>query len=259
MNSRILLGETINSLRATLEQMARWGCAGFECPPETLAIVQSWTDAGQVPSPPAPSPGTTPAAEPSQTYRPPDPPDKESLGQIRMDLGDCRRCGLAAGRTHIVFGEGSAEARLVFVGEGPGAEEDRSGRPFVGPAGQLLSKIIEAMKLTREQVYICNVIKCRPAGNRDPLPEEIASCRPFLMRQLKTIDPEVVCTLGTHATQALLNSIEPVSRLRGRFHTLHHFRVMPTFHPAYLLRHPEHKRDVWEDMKKIMALLRIPL
>lgn len=256
MSSRFLLGETIKSLRATLEQMARWGCAGFECPPETLAIVQTWTATGQVPSPCASSPATPPAAEPSQTRH---TPGKESLGQIRMDLGDCHRCGLAAGRTHIVFGEGSAEARLVFVGEGPGAEEDRSGRPFVGPAGQLLSKIIEAMKLTREQVYICNVIKCRPAGNRDPLPEEIASCRPFLARQLTAINPEVVCTLGTHATQALLNTIEPVSRLRGRFHTLNHIRIMPTFHPAYLLRHPERKRDVWEDMKKIMALLRIPL
>ena len=115
------------------------------------------------------------------------------------------------------------------------------------------------MKLTRGQVYICNVIKCRPTGNRDPRPEEIASCRSFLMRQISAIDPEVVCTLGTHATQTLLSSSEPVSRLRGRFHTLNHLRVMPTFHPAFLLRHPERKRDVWEDMKKIMALLRIPL
>jgi uracil-DNA glycosylase family 4 len=257
MDSRKILGDTIHSLRATLEHMARWGCPGFECPPETVDIVQSWTTTERIPSPCASSTGSTDAPEPCQTYRHPD--DKESLEQIRMDLGDCQRCGLSAGRKHIVYGEGSAEARLVFVGEGPGAEEDRSGRPFVGRAGQLLSKIIEAMKLSREQVYICNVIKCRPAGNRDPLPEEIASCRPFLLRQLTAIDPEVVCTLGTHATQALLNSTEPVSRLRGRFHTFSHFRVMPTFHPAYLLRHPEHKRDVWEDMKKIMALLRIPL
>jgi uracil-DNA glycosylase len=256
MDSRTILDETIDSLRATLEQMARWGCAGFECPPETLAIVQRWAETGRDQSPPDASSVPTPAVGPAITTR---APGKESLEQIRVDLGDCHRCGLASGRTHIVFGEGSTEARLVFVGEGPGAEEDRSGRPFVGPAGQLLSKIIQAMKQAREQVYICNVIKCRPTGNRDPIPEEIASCRPFLMRQLAAIDPEVVCTLGTHATQALLNSTEPLSRLRGRFHAFGHIRVMPTYHPAYLLRHPEHKRDVWEDIKKIMALLRIPL
>ena len=145
------------------------------------------------------------------------------------------------------------------MGEGPGFEEDRSGRPFVGPAGQLLTKIIQGMKLTREQVYICNVIKCRPPQNRDPLPEEIASCRPFLERQLAAINPEVICTLGTHAAQTLLNNTTPVSRLRGRFQVFNGIRVMPTYHPAYLLRNPERKRDVWEDMKKIMALLRIPL
>jgi uracil-DNA glycosylase family 4 len=256
VDTRILLDRTLDNLRATLEQMARWGCAGFECPPETLAIVEEWAAAGRVRPLPDASCAPTPAAGPSSSAG---APGSVSLDQIRMELGDCRRCDLASGRTNIVFGEGSAQARLVFVGEGPGAEEDRSGRPFVGPAGQLLSKIIQAMNLEREQVYICNVIKCRPPGNRDPQPEEIASCRPFLMRQLASIGPEAVCTLGTHATQALLNSTEPVSRLRGRFYTLHQMRVMPTYHPAYLLRHPERKRDVWEDMKKIMALLRIPL
>jgi uracil-DNA glycosylase len=256
MDVRTAFGETIDRVRATLEQMARWGCEGFECPAETVAVVRKWTDPGKIELPagvisaPAavdPRPITTRAA------------DKETLEQIQTDLGDCCRCGLAAGRTHIVFGEGSPSARLVFVGEGPGAEEDRSGRPFVGPAGQLLSRIIQAMKLSREQVYICNVIKCRPPGNRDPEPQEIASCRPFLLRQLTAIDPEVVCTLGSHATQTLLNRTEPVSRLRGRFHNLKDLTIMPTFHPAYLLRHPERKREVWEDMKKIMALLRIPL
>jgi uracil-DNA glycosylase len=256
MNSRRILGETLGSLRATLEQMARWGCAGFECPPETLTIIRKWAATDHHPLPPDAAPAPKPGGGPPQTAR---SSGTESLDQIRMDLGDCHRCGLASGRTNIVFGEGSAQARLVFIGEGPGAEEDRSGRPFVGPAGQLLSKIIQAMKLTRDQVYICNVIKCRPAGNRDPRSEEVASCRPFLVRQLAAIEPEVVCTLGTHAAQTLLNSTEPVSRLRGRFHTFGNIRVMPTFHPAYLLRHPEHKRDVWEDMKKIMALLRIPL
>jgi uracil-DNA glycosylase len=249
MDARTAIGDTIDRLRATLEQMARWGCEGFECPAETVAIVRRWADSGKNPFPAEvdPRPITARAAE------------KETLEQIRTDLGDCRRCGLAAGRTQIVFGEGNATARLVFVGEGPGAEEDRSGRPFVGAAGQLLARVIQAMKLSREQVYICNVIKCRPPGNRDPEPQEIASCRPFLLRQLAAIHPEVVCTLGSHATQTLLNRTEPVSRLRGRFHTLNDLRIMPTFHPAYLLRHPESKREVWEDMKKIMALLRIPL
>jgi uracil-DNA glycosylase family 4 len=256
MDSRITISETLNSLRATLEQMARWGCAGFECSPETLAVVQGWADPGQT---------EKPHRGPSQASTVNEPPDQvevvatETLEQIRSELGDCRRCGLAAGRTHIVYGEGEARARLVFVGEGPGFEEDRSGRPFVGPAGQLLTKIIQGMKLTREQVYICNVIKCRPPDNRDPLPKEIATCRTFLERQIAAVKPEVICTLGTHATQTLLNTIVPVSKLRGRFHNFQSSRVMPTYHPAYLLRNPDRKRDVWEDMKKIMALLRIPL
>ena len=256
MDSRITLTGTINSLRATLVQMARWGCAGFECSPETLAVVQRWTDAAQAQLPSAGSADQIAVGEPTAKVQ---PADQETLEQIRIDLGDCRRCGLAAGRTQIVYGDGNARARLVFVGEGPGFEEDRSGRPFVGPAGQLLTKIIQGMKLTREQVYICNVIKCRPPQNRDPLPEEIASCRPFLERQLAAINPEVICTLGTHAAQTLLNTTTPVSRLRGRFQVFNGIRVMPTYHPAYLLRNPERKRDVWEDMKKIMALLRIPL
>jgi uracil-DNA glycosylase len=256
MNARTAFDATIDRLRATLEQMARWGCAGFECPAETVAIVQKWAAAGErEPSVDASPVPATVDPRPTTTRN----GDKETLDQIQMDLGDCRRCKLASGRMHIVFGEGSSNARLVFIGEGPGAEEDLGGRPFVGPAGQLLTQIIQAMKLTREQVYICNVIKCRPPGNRDPEPQEIATCRPFLLRQLTAINPEVVCTLGNHATQAVLDRNEPVSRLRGRFHAIGNFRVMPTFHPAYLLRHPEGKREVWEDMKKIMALLRIPL
>jgi DNA polymerase len=183
----------------------------------------------------------------------------DRLEGIRTDLGDCQRCSLVAGRTHIVFGDGNPKARLVFVGEGPGADEDRQGIPFVGAAGQLLNKIIEAMKLSRDQVYICNVIKCRPPGNRNPKPDEIAACRPFMERQLAAISPEVICTLGTFASQTLLDTDQPISGIRGRFHTYKNARVMPTFHPAYLLRNPDQKRAVWEDMKKILALLRIPL
>ncbi len=257
MNAHHTLAGTIDQLRATLEQMARWGCTGFDCPAETLEIVQGWNTTGQSRRPSHPSSPAPAADAPSPGDRPAD--GAQTLERIRKDLGDCRRCGLADGRTQIVYGEGSPGARLVFVGEGPGLEEDRSGRPFVGPAGQLLTKIIQAMKLTREEVYICNVIKCRPPGNRDPLPDEIASCRPFLIRQLAAINPEVVCTLGSHAAHALLNTSTPISGLRGRFQTLGTLKVMPTYHPAYLLRHPDRKREVWEDMKKIMAFLRIPL
>jgi uracil-DNA glycosylase family 4 len=230
------LHQTLGAVRSTLEQMARWGVTGFDCSQQSLDTLQRWSSGGASPA-----------------------PHGDDLKLIRADLGDCRRCGLATGRTHIVFGEGDPSARLVFVGEGPGFEEDRSGRPFVGPAGQLLAKIIGAMKLRRDQVYICNVIKCRPPGNRNPLPEEIKACKPFLERQLAALSPEVICTLGTFATQTLLDTTTPISRLRGRFHDRSGLNLMPTFHPAYLLRNPERKRDVWDDMKKIMAVLGIPL
>jgi uracil-DNA glycosylase len=256
MDSRIILVDTLNSLRTTLEQMARWGCAGFECADEALAVVDRWAHwkSAQTAMALSSQKAAAGSALLDEQVRGP-----ETLEQIRADLGDCRRCALASGRARIVFGEGHPRARLAFVGEGPGFEEDRSGRPFVGPAGQMLTRIIDAMKLTRDQVYICNVVKCRPPDNRDPLAQEIASCRPFLERQLAAINPEVICTLGTHATQTLLDTTMPVSRLRGRFHTFKTIKVMPTYHPAYLLRNPDRKRHVWEDMKKIMALLRIPL
>jgi DNA polymerase len=184
-----------------------------------------------------------------------DPP--AGLGAIRAELGDCQRCALAKGRRQIVFGSGDAKAALVFVGEGPGREEDLSGEPFVGPAGELLTRIITAMKLTREVVYICNVVKCRPPGNRLPQPEEMATCMPFLKAQLRAIGPKVICTLGACATQALLETDTPISKLRGRFHDYGQSRLMPTFHPAYLLRHPEAKRLVWNDMQQIMKVLGI--
>lgn len=229
------LDATLLALRDSLAQMARWGCRGFECTQQALGTLEKWE------RPPA----TGPTAE--------------SIEDIRDDLGDCRRCGLSGGRTQLVFGEGNPRAELLFVGEGPGFEEDQSGRPFVGPAGQLLTRIIEAMHLSREQVYICNVVKCRPPENRNPQPEEIQACRPFLQRQIAAIRPKVICALGTHAAHALLETSTPISRLRGRFHDHAGLKVMPTFHPSYLLRHPEQKRVVWEDMKKIMAFLRIPL
>jgi uracil-DNA glycosylase family 4 len=178
-----------------------------------------------------------------------------SLDEIRLDIGDCVRCKLHVARTNIVFGEGNPQAKLVFVGEGPGADEDASGRPFVGRAGQLLNKIIEAIGLKREDVYICNVVKCRPPGNRNPEPDEVATCEPFLFRQLRFIQPKVIVTLGLPAFQCLLKTKEGISRARGEWRDWNGIRVMPTFHPAYLLRSPDKKREAWDDMKKVRDYL----
>lgn len=179
----------------------------------------------------------------------------EGLDKVRANLGDCRRCKLAGTRRHIVFGEGNPEARLVFVGEAPGADEDLQGKPFVGRAGQLLTRIIAAMEMRREDVYICNILKCRPPQNRNPLPDEIASCEPFLIAQLEAIRPRVICALGSFAAHALLKSDVPITVLRGHFHDYQGIPLMPTYHPAYLLRNPAAKKQVWEDVKKIMELL----
>jgi uracil-DNA glycosylase family 4 len=185
------------------------------------------------------------------------PPQLEglSLDIIRAELGDCQRCKLAPRRTNIVFGSGNPNAALIFVGEAPGYDEDQQGLPFVGRAGQLLTKIIESINLKREDVYICNVLKCRPPENRNPEPDEVASCNPFLRKQLAAIRPKVVCCLGTFAAQTVLQTAAPISRLRGKFFDMDGIRVIATFHPAYLLRSPEKKRDVWEDMKQIRAEL----
>ena len=179
-----------------------------------------------------------------------------ALTEIRSDLGECTRCKLhALGRRQIVFGAGNPHADLMFVGEAPGADEDEQGVPFIGRAGQLLTKIIEAIGLSRDDVYIANVIKCRPPGNRNPEPDEIAECEPFLIRQIESVKPKVIVALGTFAAQALLRTDAPISKLRGTFHDYHGARLLPTFHPAYLLRSPERKRDVWDDMKKVRAVL----
>ena len=180
----------------------------------------------------------------------------ETLESIQADLGDCRRCKLARGRNRIVFGDGNPKAKLVFIGEGPGVEEDRKGQPFVGAAGQLLTRIIEAIKLSRNQVYICNIIKCRPPGNRNPEPDEITTCFPFLERQIAAIQPDFIIVLGAVAAQTLLGTATPISRLRGRFHEYKGIKVVPTYHPAYLLRNPEKKREVWEDMKMLIKEFR---
>ncbi len=223
------LFEEIEAIRNSLISLSEMGCQGFDCSPKTIDTVTQW--------------GSN------------KPGFQETLASIREDLGDCRRCKLSETRKNIVFGIGAPNARLVFVGEGPGYDEDQKGEPFVGAAGQLLNKIIHAINLTREQVYICNVIKCRPPGNRNPMPDEITTCYPFLIRQISAIQPDVICALGAFAAQTLLEEKQQISKLRGRFHHYRGIKVLPTYHPAFLLRNPDKKRDVWGDMKKLMTAL----
>mgnify|MGYP001315098161 CR=1 FL=1 len=185
------------------------------------------------------------------------PASAESLDRLRMTIGpDCQRCKLhALGRTQVVFGVGNANASLMFVGEAPGGDEDAQGVPFVGRAGQLLTRIIEAMGLKRDDVYIANVIKCRPPGNRNPEPDEVETCEPFLFEQIDAIKPKAIVALGKFAAQALLRTADPISRLRGRVFEYRGAKLIPTFHPAYVLRNPSSKREVWDDMKLVMRLL----
>jgi uracil-DNA glycosylase family 4 len=180
----------------------------------------------------------------------------DALAAVREDIGDCTRCKLAGlGRTQIVFGVGNPEADLMFVGEAPGADEDIQGEPFVGRAGQLLTKIIEAIGLKREDVYIANVLKCRPPNNRNPEPDEVQQCEPFLMRQIDIIKPKVIVALGKFGAQCLLKTNAPITRLRGQEFKFRDAILIPTYHPAYLLRTPSAKREVWEDMKRVRAIL----
>jgi uracil-DNA glycosylase family 4 len=180
----------------------------------------------------------------------------DALAAIRAEIGDCTRCKLhTLGRTQVVFGVGNPSAGLMFVGEAPGADEDEQGIPFIGRAGQLLTKIIEAIELKREDVYIANVIKCRPPQNRNPEPDEVATCEPFLFQQIDAIRPKVIVALGKFGAQTLLRTLEPISKLRGRVFDYRGSKLIPTFHPAYLLRNPSSKREVWEDMKLVRKLL----
>ncbi|GAB4305736.1 MAG: hypothetical protein Kow0090_21190 [Myxococcota bacterium] len=181
---------------------------------------------------------------------------ERALGGVRAEIGDCARCRLSAGRKHIVFGDGNPKTRIVFVGEGPGEDEDKQGLPFVGRAGKLLDRIISAMGLSRETAYICNVVKCRPPGNRNPLPDEQATCGKFLEKQLEIIEPEMIVALGAIAANYLLGTQMPIGKLRGRFERWRGAKLMPTYHPSFLLRSPEIGRPkVWEDMQKVMAEL----
>lgn len=184
-------------------------------------------------------------------------PKKERLAELEAQFKNCQMCPLSGTRTQVVFGAGNPDAELMFIGEAPGFEEDRQGRPFVGAAGQLLTKIILAMKLTREKVYIANILKCRPPQNRNPQPSEIAACSPILTKQIEIIRPKIICALGKFAAQTLLGSETSIMRLRGNFQDWNGIRLMPTLHPAYLLRNPDDKKLVWQDMRVIMKELGI--
>lgn len=230
MNSRELLA-VFDEVARTLKMQRRMGVRGFDCGQDAIERLTGW-GRGLV-------------------------QHGQSLDAIRADLGECTRCPLAETRHNIVFGEGDPHARLLFIGEAPGFEEDKSGRPFVGAAGQLLDKIIAAIHLKRDEVYIGNIIKCRPPRNRDPQPDEIHTCFPFLKRQIAAISPEFICTLGRHAAQTLLETTAPISRLRGRLFEFEGIAVLPTYHPAYLLHNPDQKRAVWEDMKRLMEAMGI--
>ena len=181
----------------------------------------------------------------------------KSLEELRAAIGDCRRCKLWPGRTHLVFGVGNRNAKLMFIGEGPGRDEDLQGELFVGRAGQLLTDIItKGMGFRREDVYIANVVKCRPPENRNPEPDEVASCEPFLKKQIDLVRPEIIVALGKFAVQTLLQTKAPITKLRGNWHSYHGIKLMPTFHPAYLLRNPADKKLVWQDIKKVMKEMR---
>src|SRR6059036_3086862 len=225
-----------DALKAHLEFFEELGIDGVRLEPE-------WRSRGEPREPP----------EPLNLYG----SAAEALAAIRDDLGaDCSRCKLhTLGRTQVVFGVGNPNADLMFVGEAPGADEDIQGEPFVGRAGQLLTKIIEAIGLKREDVYIANVIKCRPPGNRNPEPDEVETCEPFLFQQIDIIKPKVIVALGKFGAQTLLRTLDPISRLRGRVYDFRGVKLVPTFHPAYLLRNPSSKREVWEDMKLVRKLL----
>ena len=248
-----------DQLKAHLEFFEELGVDGIRREPEWRG--RSGADALGPPKPRSGEGGLAPRSEPERLAPQEDvvpvfSSPGAALQAIRDDLGDCTRCKLhTLGRKQIVYGVGNPSADLMFVGEAPGADEDLQGEPFVGRAGQLLTKIIEAIGLTRADVYIANVIKCRPPGNRNPEPDEVEQCEPFLFRQIDTIKPKVIVALGKFAAQCLLRTTDPITRLRGREFKYRDAILIPTYHPAYLLRTPSAKRDVWDDMKKVRSIL----
>jgi uracil-DNA glycosylase len=249
------LAELARALRTWVEYERELGVEGYPPAPTPRSGAVAAADVLPTPAPAAPRV----AAPTLDLFAEPGVARAGTLEELRAAIGDCQRCKLARHRTHLVFGVGNPHARLVFVGEGPGHDEDLQGEPFVGRAGQLLTEIItKGMKLRREDVYICNVIKCRPPDNRNPEPDEVASCEPFLIRQLQLIRPEVIVALGKFAAQTLLRTKAPITQLRGRWFDYQGVKLMPTFHPAYLLRNPADKRVVWEDIQNVMRALGLP-
>ena len=243
--------EELVELTATLKRhLERRQRGGLRYVPK-VALPQSANPAGKASS------LTMKDSEAVVTTEPEGASPSASLADLRAHIGDCQRCKLCVGRTNIVFGVGHPHAKLMFVGEGPGRDEDLKGEPFVGRAGQLLTDIItKGMGLKREDVYICNVVKCRPPENRNPEPDEVAACEPFLKQQIDIVRPEIIVGLGKFAVQTLLNSKVPISKLRGNWASYHGIKLMPTFHPAYLLRNPADKKLVWEDIKQVIKVMR---
>jgi DNA polymerase len=250
----------VAQLRTNIAARGRSGLLGVP-----LAAAAPKKPPAAAPVVPPPSPPPRPATSEVMTMTPLDPPDEgrapgaprgaAGLQLVREELGDCKRCKLCTTRTNIVFGVGNPDANLVFVGEAPGADEDAQGEPFVGKAGQLLTKMIEAMGYARGDVYICNVLRCRPPGNRNPEPDEVAACEPFLKKQLGAIRPRMIVALGKFAVQCLLRDETPIGRLRGNLRSYEGIPLMPTFHPAYLLRDPSKKKLAWDDLKAVNAAL----
>jgi uracil-DNA glycosylase family 4 len=255
------IAELARDLRAHAEWQRLMGVDALA--PGGVTVVAPRASAASAPDPPVapravePGPTAMAPAAPATASGEGDPVSAAAtLPDLREAMGDCRLCRLCERRTQIVFGIGNPSARLVFVGEGPGHDEDVKGEPFVGRAGQLLTDIIEkGMRLRRSDVYICNVVKCRPPENRNPEPDEVAACAPFLERQIAIVRPEVLVTLGKFAAQALLATKTPITRLRGTWQEYRGIPLMPTFHPAYLLRNPADKKLVWQDIKQVMARL----
>ncbi|MBT4098520.1 MAG: uracil-DNA glycosylase [Gemmatimonadetes bacterium] len=260
--------ETLRQVRRALEDLVLFEGRQFIAPADMshpAAPDEAQVEAAQVepsgePEPQMPEPMAAEPdqiqAEPQMMEAPPTPQvsGTESLEGFRQQICECTKCELGHTRNHFVFGAGRADADILFVGEAPGADEDRQGEPFVGAAGQLLTKIIEAMGLRREDVFICNLLKCRPPNNRDPLPEEVASCEPYLKEQIRLVAPKVICCLGKFASQALLRSDLSLSRMRGQQHTYEGIPLVVTYHPAALLRNASYKRDTWEDVKTVRRL-----
>ncbi|HUA35262.1 MAG TPA: uracil-DNA glycosylase [Candidatus Binataceae bacterium] len=245
----------VSSLRDYFDQLHEEGIEGLPQSDRLAITVPPAEPRAQA----SPSPAVPPAPASAEMFsKYPGLEKTASLDELRAFIGDCQRCKLAPLRKNLVFGVGNPNADLMFIGEGPGADEDAKGEPFVGRAGQLLTDIIErGMGLSRADVYICNVIKCRPPENRNPEPDEVTACEPFMLRQIEIVKPKVIIGLGTFAVQAVLKVKTPISKLRGRWHEVRGIKMMPTFHPAYLLRNPSDKRLVWADVQAVMKELGI--